>query len=370
MNRLVPLLLALLVAGCASSRVEIAPGVSTATVSDADVRAGDRLYPVVVAGLWGYVDRDGQTAIPPRYEEASDFSEGRAAVREDGAWGYIAPDGRWVVRPRYASASPYAEGRARVAVGQGRDRRFGFLDPAGAEVVRPILPFALDYAEGLALVRLTEDRRTPFQRLLVRLGALDPATGFVFLTPDGAIAFEVPGTSAASFSGGLAPFETDRGWFRSSTWGYLDASGNVAVQPDLDGPAFRHTEGLARVGESGQMGFVDEAGRFVIEPAFGLALPFSGGLAPVQDGAGLWGFVDESGTLVIPPRFLAALPFSDGRAVVQTEAGWGFLAPDGSLAIAPTYSRAESFRGGLARVYENRLLRYIDADGTTVWAQP
>lgn len=370
MPRLSLLLALLLLSGCATSRVDLAPDPSAATAPQADVQAGERLYPIVVAGQWGYVDRGGQVVILPRYEAASDFSEGRAAVREDGKWGYIAPNGQWVVRPRYVLAGAYAEGRARIAVGRGEGRRFGYLDPAGAEVVAPVLPYALDYTEGLALVRLTENRQTAFQRALARLGALGDDSGFAFLTRDGVVAFEVPGVSAAAFSGGLAPFEQDRGWFRSTTWGYLDRTGGVAVAADLDGPAFRHSDGLARVGRDGQMGFVNRQGTFVIEPAYALALAFAEGLAPVQDDEGRWGFVDETGAIAIEPRFRSALPFAEGRAVVQTEAGWGFITPDGSLAIAPAYTRAESFRGGLARVYQGRLLRYIDADGTVVWAQP
>ena len=61
---------------------------------------------------------------------------------------------------------------------------------------------------------------------------------------------------------------------------------------------------------------------------------------------------------------------SGGRAAVQTEAGWGYVDASGDLVVPATYTRAESFRNGLARVYSGRLLRYIDADGETVWAQP
>ncbi|MEM1054576.1 MAG: WG repeat-containing protein [Bacteroidota bacterium] len=371
MTRLAPLaLLALLVSGCASSRVDFAAEPSTVAISEADVAAGERLFPMVIGGEWGYVDGEGREVILPRYEQAADFSEGRAAVREDGQWGYIAPSGQWTARPRYTIASPYSDGRARIATGQGDARRFGYLDPAGDEVIAPVLPFALDFSEGLALVRLTTQRRTALQRYLARIGALEQGDGFVFLTTDGDIAFEVEGTSAASFSGGLAPFESDRGWFRSTTWGYLDRSGEVAIPAQIDGPAFRHTDGLARAAQGGQVGFVDREGVFVIPPTYSLALAFSEGLAPVQGEDGLWGYVDADGALAIEPQFRSALPFSGGLAVVQTRTGWGYIAPDGSLVIPATYSRAEAFRNGLARVYEDRLLRYINTDGETVWAQP
>ncbi|MEL6617102.1 MAG: WG repeat-containing protein, partial [Bacteroidota bacterium] len=348
-------ILALLVlTGCATSRVEVTPQPSTAEASGAEVARGDDLFPITEGGAWGYVDRSGAVAIEPQFDAAGDFSEGRAAVRVRSRWGYIRPDGSWAVEPRFALAGDFASGRARVGVGSPSDRLYGYIDASGAEVVPPVLPYALDYSEGLALVRLIADEATSVERFFSRLGGRETAPGYVFLDRAGEIAFEVPGVSAASFSGGLAPFEKDQGFFRSTTWGYLDASGAVAIEPDLDGPAFRHTDGLARVGRDGQLGFVDEDGTFVVSPAYPLALPFGDGLAPVQVD-GLWGFVNASGDLAIAPRFRSALPFSGGLAPVQTDAGWGYLSPSGDLAIPATYTRAEPFARGLARVYSGRL---------------
>lgn len=365
MYRLALVLSLAILSGCVTPRVSYEPAASDQEVTDAEVEGGDQLYPAVLAGRWGYVDRRGQMVIPPRFESASDFFEGRAAVQMNGEWGYITPSGQWVVEPRYASAAPFSEGRGRVSVGEGLSLRYGFVDVAGREVVPPVLYFALDYSEGLALAQVSRER-SEFQ-VLFRV-----SSEFVFLNRAGTVAFEVrpEAVSAASFSGGLAPFEKDQGALRATTWGYLDRDGAVAIAPDFDGPAFRHTDGLARIGVDGQMGFVNEDGEVVIPPAYLLALPFADGLAPVQNAAGEWGFVDASGALVVEPQYRAALAFSDGLAAVQTDAGWGYVDASGDLAIPATYTRAESFRNGLARVYSGRLLRYIDADGETVWAQP
>lgn len=341
---------------------------STAEASGAEVARGADLFPITEGGVWGYVDRTGTVAIDPQFDAAGDFSEGRAAVRVRSQWGYIRPDGSWVVEPQFATAGGFASGRARIGMGAGGDRLYGYIDASGAEVVPPVLPYALDYSEGLALVRLIADEATSVERFFSRMGGRETAAGYVFLDRSGEVAIEVPGVSAASFSGGLAPFEKDQGFFRSTTWGYMDASGAIAIEPDLDGPAFRHTDGLARVGRDGQLGFVDERGTFVVEPAYPLAFAFADGLAPVQVD-GLWGFVDASGDLAIAPRFRSALSFSDGLAPVQTESGWGFIDVAGDLVIPATYTRAEPFARGLARVYSGRLMRYIDASGETVWSQ-
>ena len=39
------------------------------------------LVPVLQGGKWGYMDRAGRVAVSPRFDEASRFSEGLAAVR-------------------------------------------------------------------------------------------------------------------------------------------------------------------------------------------------------------------------------------------------------------------------------------------------
>ncbi|WP_143536720.1 WG repeat-containing protein [Rubricoccus marinus] len=358
------LLLALLaLTGCAGARVDFTPEASSARVEARDIAAGEGLFPVVEAGRWGYMDRRGEVVISPRFQFATPFSEGLAAAKQGNLWGYLSPDGTWAIAPQFASARGFSDGRGLVGVGGAKERRFGFVDATGAFVVPTVLPYALSYSEGLALVRLA-DKQTLVQKLF------SPRSTLVFLDRDGEVAVRVPasGISAASFSGGLAPYEKSQGLFRSTTWGYLDAQGREVIAAELDGPAFRHTDGLARVASGGEVGFVDRGGEFVIPPQYALAFSFSEGFAPVQVG-GAWGFADASGALAIAPRFQQARGFSEGLAAVQVGRQWGYIDAAGDLAIRATYTKAEPFARGLARVYEGRLLRYIDASGAVVWAQ-
>ena len=45
-------------------------------------------------GKWGYIDQQGEVAIAPQFDYAADFSEGLAAVQQDGRYGYIDTDGK------------------------------------------------------------------------------------------------------------------------------------------------------------------------------------------------------------------------------------------------------------------------------------
>ena len=55
--------------------------------------------------------------------------------------------------------------------------------------------------------------------------------------------------------------------------------------------------------DGGCWGFIDRSGKVIIEPQFGSALFFSGGLARVsppvgEEIKGTWGYIDKSGTFV------------------------------------------------------------------------
>jgi hypothetical protein len=81
-------------------------------------------------------------------------------------------------------------------------------------------------------------------------------------------------------------------------WGFIDKTGQVAMQPLYD-VADEFAEGLAAVATGGKVGFIDKNGRIVIPQRYDSALRFSQGLAAVQIG-GKWGFIDKTGKMVIP----------------------------------------------------------------------
>lgn len=47
------------------------------------------------SGKWGFINQRQQWVIEPRFEEARDFLDGRAAARQGGKWGFIDRQGRW-----------------------------------------------------------------------------------------------------------------------------------------------------------------------------------------------------------------------------------------------------------------------------------
>lgn len=48
---------------------------------------------------YGYIDETGRVAVEPRFEEASEFSEGPAVVRAGDGYGFIDKSGKYVWKP-------------------------------------------------------------------------------------------------------------------------------------------------------------------------------------------------------------------------------------------------------------------------------
>ena len=115
----------------------------------------------------------------------------------------------------------------------------------------------------------------------------------------------------------------------------------------------------------GRWGYVNPAGKFVLEPQYEDALPFAGTLAPVkQDGK--WGFINGEGKFIIEPRFEAAFLFSDQAAAVKENGKWGFINRSGKFLVEPKYENAAVFRQGLAAVQWEGKWGFIDKTGEMV----
>ena len=80
--------------------------------------AASTLYPVVVNGRWGFVNKSGETVINPQFDRADVFAEGLAPVRM-GRWGYVDASGKVAINPQFDKADVFSEGLAVVKLGGG-----------------------------------------------------------------------------------------------------------------------------------------------------------------------------------------------------------------------------------------------------------
>jgi hypothetical protein len=93
---------------------------------------------------WDYIDKTGNRAFEGTFQEATEFSEGLAAVKVGDKWGFIDTQGRMVIEPQFYDdrsiwATEYwytgfSEGLAPVSVGHFK---WGYIDKSGNFVIEP-----------------------------------------------------------------------------------------------------------------------------------------------------------------------------------------------------------------------------------------
>jgi hypothetical protein len=244
----------------------------------------------------------------------------------------------WLNRPEPAYKFK-PSGLYRVVV----DGKWGFIDRTGALVIPATYDAVEDFSEGLAAVR-SQDK-------------------FGYIDIHGALKIPFQFDAAHLFVNGLASVKLccGSGFSPNDQWGFIDQTGKYVVNPQFSN-ALWFNEGLAPVQEGGSWGYVNGKGKFVIPATFTEALAFSEGFAPVDQG-GRWGYVDKTGKLVVNPQFEAAIIFKDGLAAVRIGGKWGFIDHSGQYAINPQFSRVLAFNEGAAQVYVGEKAAIVDKSG-------
>ena len=110
----------------------------------------DGIALVRIADRLAYIDASGNLAIAvdPTVEEASAFSEELAIAKVGLGYGYINRTGEFAIAPQYQQASPFSEGLAAVKL-----QKYGYIDTSGNMVISPQFDLAANFSEGLAAVK-------------------------------------------------------------------------------------------------------------------------------------------------------------------------------------------------------------------------
>ena len=313
-----------------------------------------KLFPVQIEGRWGYINTDGQLVIEPKFQSASLFHDGLAAVRESWNRKYINKRGEVVIEGNFSSTGDFSEGKAAVRF----DGRWGFINRSGNFVINPKFRDAYSFSNGRAFVRslhnwgyyyVDENGR--------KIESVD--------LPD---AFDYVETN--EFRDGLALVRDD------DDFGYIDKSGNAAI-PLKYNEARPFSEKLAAVKISDKWGFINSKEAVEISPQFISAGDFGSGMAPVRINSNQFGYLNKSGPLVIPEQFDVAETFREDRAAVFIDGKWTFIDTEGNQITSPKFDEVEPFFNGLAKVtilVPNEMddeftekVGYINKSGRYVW---
>ncbi len=317
--------------------------------------AGDEFYDGrldISNGEGVYIDTTGKKITLKGLSRAWDFSEGLAAAKtENGPWGYVNKDGDFVIAPRFASGPDdyvwsFSDGLALIEVAG----RFGYIDHSGNFVIAPKLLDADSFHEGFARV------------------VVEGPCAYVSSSPCASIS--TPGLSSKMR-------HENHEQLPSCRFTFVDKSGRVISDKRYD-YALYFSEGLAPVLINGKWGYIDQTGELVISARFDKAKPFSDGMGLVRENQ-LYGFIDRQGVYVIEPHFKWAESFAEGRAVVGDDGFDGpvwYIDRHGNQAFQRKFAAGSSFFKGLAHVElltngsrnAKEQFEYIDHNGGTVFA--
>jgi hypothetical protein len=219
------------------------------------------LMPVEVEDKTGFMDTISKTLrFKGDYVEALGFSGRYAAVLKDTLWGYVDRDGNMSIAPRYNEANDFINGFAVVGKGNCLEGEcmYGIINQSGREILPIAYEEVYDFTtDGLALVKHNEK-------------------GYGYVNRAGKFSIPLQFDDASDFSQGMAAVKKDL------HWGFIDASGNVVI-PFQFSKAGNFGESIAPVADStGLWGYINTTGKWVIAPKFHFANSFENGKAYVQ----------------------------------------------------------------------------------------
>ncbi|MEM9488773.1 MAG: WG repeat-containing protein [Myxococcota bacterium] len=331
------------------------------------------LAAVLEDGQWGFIRRDGSHAFTDRWPQVRTFSSGLAAVnvggtRQPGISGavgggyrYIDAAGRVVIPGPFRNPGVFWNGFLVTDVGDGTAMDVGVVERAGEILTR-----------GFADLR-------GFVGAPISYAISGDKSRAGFIKPNGSWLFELPvDAQVGAVQDGMIPVATD-----GQRWGFIDTAGKTVIEPRFE-RAGSFFDGRAAVRIDEKWGFIDKAGTLVVAAQWDNVSDFSEGRCAVQRGE-RWGFIDTAGQVIIEPAYPAVRDFHGGLAAVMDKSPAkgdpkdnvkkddnsgtgrvGYLDPSGAWAIAPRFAAAYDFSHGRAAFVDGNALGFIDKSGKVV----
>ena len=338
---------------------------------------------------WGFIDKRGQVAIRPRYDQVSAFSEGLAAVNHKGKWGYIDKTGDIVIDFQFLAAWSFVNGYARVEtfvggqcfidksgrstcpegaieLGDISDGFFqimtsggdGFVDLRGEILLDPIFDRTRAFYRGYAVAyRGDQARLIDTMGNTVLEGAYTkihpPSNGLICVQGiDGYQFLDVDsGASALGSFERAVPFETGITAVKAEgMWRLMDTSGSfISESFDRLRPAGNNRWVATRDKLSG---LLNNEGNALSDFKYDQINNFQEGLAAYQKN-GLCGFMDMQGREVIPAEYGLAWDFHEGLARAAFRDGIAYIDRTGAVPFIPEFYEIRDFSEGYAPFQEN-----------------
>ncbi|MDF2804731.1 MAG: hypothetical protein K0S61_4636 [Anaerocolumna sp.] len=368
---------------------------------------------------YGFLDQKGKEAVPLIYDDAQGFSEGLAAVRKDGKCGYVDKTGKVIIPFVYDSAWSFSDGFARVI----KDKKWYYIDKTGKNVIGPldyeevsdfkngfatiesyytyglidkkgkvVVPLKYqsiqDFHEGLAIV---SDWDSNGKR---RYGAINTAGKLIIpivynhigefndgvanatknykcgvIDRNGKVIVQFKYSNIECFNNGLAQV-IDGTDLYNHKYAFINKTGKFVIPFSYNKYDYQFSDGLAaieikdKVTNKVKVGFVNTAGKMVIQPKYGDMTTgpqhtFRNGFAIVSKGDDYtnakYGIIDKTGKEIVPIIYDSVGDYSsgmysfynDGLAIVSKDGKVGAVDPTGKTVIPMIFDSMQEFSNGV-----------------------
>ncbi len=165
--------------------------------------------------LYGFLDKEFKICIEPIYDDASDFEEGYAVIKQKEMYGYINRLGEVIIKPQFKMALNFSNGIAAV---ESTDGLWGYIDYKGNYVIQPKYTEAEQFHDGHAIVA-TEDKK----------GFIDINENFIEVSNDGSQRDFSEGVSVISYYYNPADSKTN-----GLRYGLINNNGEYILLPEYD----------------------------------------------------------------------------------------------------------------------------------------
>lgn len=320
----------------------------------------DELYVFYKNGLYGYIDKDFNIIIQPKYYYADDFSEGLALVRtsnsQNGQYRYINKKGEIVIPEAYSMAYSFHDGIALVDLGEAAitdDSLFTYIDKQGNRITDKEFGLASSFSEKYAVV-LKEGYGFPVPP------SMKVKNKWSYINTLGEYATEQVYEEARDFSNGYAAVKNN------GKWGLINTKFKLVIDYIYDDIQSLN-EGIMPVKLGNKWGCVDINNNVIVECKYDRIDSYSEGLACFLKNDKC-GYLDTNGNEVISAEFENAGNFSEGIATVKIDGKCGCIDKKGEFVIQPKYFILGDCKNGLMEVYDESYLikGYIDKEGKEV----
>lgn len=229
------------------------------------------------------IDTDGNTQLVAKdAEKVWVFTEGMAKVlttKSDNSkvYGFLDRKGQFAITPQFDQAYPFSDGMANVRIGKNS----GYVDKKGRmEISDSIMKCVSSFFRGYAIVENGNDD----YGLIDSKGRLEINPQFSEIYPDGDML--IVATSGDE-----------------KNYGWCDRNGKFIINPQFRNASFFSNNDYAPVKIGNSWGYIDRKGKIVINPQFDDALSFiNNKVAFVKTGDKV-GIIDKDGKYVANPQF-------------------------------------------------------------------